>query len=153
MDGRNRHTQGFVRKPTSPLSLLVLPAKSLPPQPKTRLRQGAAARMEDRPKSGVPQAPTPRRIVHASTSRPKPEPPGDEEATTVLKLGEFQNVDTLTMSEAALVLNALNTKRRQEHKNINNTEWVLFRSVARVNCSVRRLLTNFSPFFFSVLFR
>lgn len=58
------------------------------------------------------------------TSRPKPPPPGNEEAGAVLNLGEFQDVDTLTLSEAALVLNALVAKRRNDRKNINETEYV-----------------------------
>ncbi|KAH8200708.1 hypothetical protein TruAng_005097 [Truncatella angustata] len=41
------------------------------------------------------------------TSRAKPTPPGNEEASAVLNLGEFQDVDTLTLSEASLVINAL----------------------------------------------
>lgn len=60
------------------------------------------------------------------TSRPKPPPPGNEEATATLNLGEFQNVDTLTLSEASLVLNALVAKRRNDRKNVNETECVFF---------------------------
>ncbi|EHK43576.1 hypothetical protein ACHAPE_007093 [Trichoderma viride] len=56
------------------------------------------------------------------TSRPKPPPPGNEEASASLNLGEFQHVDTLTLSEAALVLNALVAKRRNDRKNVNETE-------------------------------
>ncbi|KAH8131600.1 hypothetical protein ACSS6W_001166 [Trichoderma asperelloides] len=56
------------------------------------------------------------------TSRPKPPPPGNEEASATLNLGEFQHVDTLTLSEAALVLNALVAKRRNDRKNVNETE-------------------------------
>jgi DNA-directed RNA polymerase II subunit RPB4 len=59
------------------------------------------------------------------TSRPKPPPPGNEEAGAVLNLGEFQDVDTLTLSEAALVLNALVAKRRNDRKNVNETEYVV----------------------------
>lgn len=59
---------------------------------------------------------------HAPTSRPKPPPPGSEEASAVLNLGEFQNVDTLTLSEASLVINALVAKRKMDRKNINETE-------------------------------
>ncbi|KEY68479.1 hypothetical protein S40285_01036 [Stachybotrys chlorohalonatus IBT 40285] len=55
-------------------------------------------------------------------SRPKPVPAGNEEASANLNLGEFQNVDTLTLSEAALVLNALVAKRRNDRKNVNETE-------------------------------
>ena len=56
-------------------------------------------------------------------SRPKPVPAGNEEASANLNLGEFQNVDTLTLSEAALVLNALVAKRRNDRKNVNETEY------------------------------
>lgn len=60
---------------------------------------------------------------HTSTSRPKPPPPGNEEASATLNLGEFQDVDTLTLSEAALVINALVAKRRNDRKNVNETEY------------------------------
>jgi DNA-directed RNA polymerase II subunit RPB4 len=59
---------------------------------------------------------------HAPTSRSKPPPPGEEEASAVLKLGEFDNVDTLTLSEASLVINALMTKRKKDRKDRNETE-------------------------------
>ncbi|KAF1738876.1 DNA-directed RNA polymerase II subunit rpb4 [Beauveria bassiana] len=58
-------------------------------------------------------------------SRPKPPPPGNEEASATLNLGEFNNVDTLTLSEASLVLNALVAKRRNDRKNVNETEYAL----------------------------
>lgn len=45
-------------------------------------------------------------------SRPKPPPAGEEEAGQELKLGEFEGVETLSLSEAALVVNALVAKRR-----------------------------------------
>ncbi|KAL2756171.1 hypothetical protein ACRALDRAFT_1076514 [Sodiomyces alcalophilus JCM 7366] len=61
-------------------------------------------------------------IKHAATSRPKPAPPGQERADHILDLGEFQNVDTLTLSEASLVINALVAKRRGDRKNVNETE-------------------------------
>ncbi|TAQ87378.1 hypothetical protein B7494_g4291 [Chlorociboria aeruginascens] len=48
----------------------------------------------------------------APTSRSREAPQGDEEAAAELKLGEFQDVDALTHSEAALVISALMTKRR-----------------------------------------
>jgi len=53
---------------------------------------------------------------HAPTARSKAVAPGDEEAGAVLRLGEFEDVDTLTLSEAALVLNALMAKRRKDRK-------------------------------------
>lgn len=60
----------------------------------------------------------------APTSRTREAPQGDEEAAAELKLGEFQDVDALTHSEAALVINALVSKRRQDRKNMNETEYV-----------------------------
>ncbi|KAK1757581.1 HRDC-like protein [Echria macrotheca] len=53
---------------------------------------------------------------HAPTARSKAVAPGDEEAGAVLRLGEFEDVDTLTLSEASLVLNALMAKRRKDRK-------------------------------------
>lgn len=59
---------------------------------------------------------------HAPTSRSKPPPPGEEEAGAVLKLGEFEGVDTLTLSEASLVIDALMLKRRKDRKDRNETD-------------------------------
>jgi hypothetical protein len=58
----------------------------------------------------------------APTSRSREAPQGDEEAAAELKLGEFQDVDALTHSEAALVINALVQKRSMDRKNMNETE-------------------------------
>jgi DNA-directed RNA polymerase II subunit RPB4 len=62
----------------------------------------------------------------APTSRSREAPQGDEEAAAELKLGEFQDVDALTHSEAMLVINALVAKRRMDKKNINETEYVFY---------------------------
>lgn len=62
------------------------------------------------------------RPKRAPTSRPKPVPRGDEQAGAELKLGEFENVDTLTLSEASLVINALISKRRNDRKNFQESE-------------------------------
>ncbi|KAI1180507.1 HRDC-like protein [Nemania sp. FL0916] len=56
------------------------------------------------------------------TSRTRAVQSGVEEASTTINLGEFQEVDTLTLSEAALVINALVSKRRNDRKNVNETE-------------------------------
>ncbi|PBP26220.1 RNA polymerase Rpb4 family protein [Diplocarpon rosae] len=61
----------------------------------------------------------------AATSRSREPPQGDEEASSELKLGEFQDVDALTHSEAALVINALVMKRRVDKKNVNETELLM----------------------------
>ncbi|CZS89238.1 related to DNA-directed RNA polymerase II chain [Rhynchosporium agropyri] len=61
----------------------------------------------------------------AATSRSREPPQGDEEASSELKLGEFQDVDALTHSEAALVINALVAKRRMDKKNVNETELLM----------------------------
>ncbi|TVY44034.1 DNA-directed RNA polymerase II subunit [Lachnellula subtilissima] len=69
---------------------------------------------------------------HAATSRSREAPQGDEEASSELRLGEFQNVDALTHSEAALVINALVAKRRVDRKNVNETDagWLIVEAEA-----------------------
>lgn len=62
------------------------------------------------------------RSKRAPTSRPRPPPRGDEQAGTILKLGEFEGVDTLTLSEASLVINALVSKRRNDRKGFQESE-------------------------------
>lgn len=69
-------------------------------------------------------APLPKRNLAPRVSRPKPIQAGNEEAGSTLNLGEFQDVDTLTLSEAALVINALVAKRRADRRNVNETEYV-----------------------------
>ena len=66
-----------------------------------------------------------RRTNNQQTSRSKPVPAGNEEASSVLNLGEFQDVDTLTLSEASLVINALVNKRRIEGKDVEKNEYVV----------------------------
>lgn len=39
-----------------------------------------------------------------------------------MRLGEFENVDTLTLSEASLVIDALMAKRKKDRKERNETE-------------------------------
>ncbi|KFY10529.1 hypothetical protein V492_04971 [Pseudogymnoascus sp. VKM F-4246] len=60
----------------------------------------------------------------AQTMRKRAPPQGDEEAGADLKLGEFQDVDALTHSEAALVINALVAKRKmdKDSKRVNDSE-------------------------------
>lgn len=62
----------------------------------------------------------------AQTMRKRAPPQGDEEAGAELKLGEFQDVDALTHSEAALVINALVAKRKmdKDSKRVNDSECV-----------------------------
>lgn len=60
---------------------------------------------------------------YAPTSRPKPARGGEEEAGERLKLGEFDGVDTLTLSEANLVINALIAKRNKDRKDRSDTEY------------------------------
>lgn len=62
------------------------------------------------------------RAANPMTSRAKPVPAGNEEASATLNLGEFQSVDTLTLSEAALVINALVKKRRADGKDVDKNE-------------------------------
>ncbi|KAI4188217.1 MAG: hypothetical protein LQ346_005363 [Caloplaca aetnensis] len=53
---------------------------------------------------------------HAPTARTREKPSGEEEATADLKLGEFEGVPTLTISEARVLINAVVSHRRA-HKN------------------------------------
>lgn len=48
-----------------------------------------------------------------TTSRTREQPPGKEEVNEKLILGEFQNVPTLTLSEARLLINAVMNHRKQ----------------------------------------
>ncbi|OBT66320.1 DNA-directed RNA polymerase II subunit D [Pseudogymnoascus sp. 23342-1-I1] len=60
----------------------------------------------------------------AQTMRKRAPPQGDEEAGAELKLGEFQDVDALTHSEAALVISFLVAKRKadKDSKRVNDSE-------------------------------
>jgi len=55
-----------------------------------------------------------------SLSRPKRPITGDEEASSTLRLGEFQNVPTLNLSEARVIINAVTTRRKQLKSNNSN---------------------------------
>ena len=48
-----------------------------------------------------------------TTSRTREKPAGDEEVSSQLKLGEFQDVPTLTLSEARLLINVVMSHRKQ----------------------------------------
>ncbi|KAL8717598.1 MAG: hypothetical protein Q9225_005168 [Loekoesia sp. 1 TL-2023] len=61
---------------------------------------------------------------HAPTARTREKPSGDEEATTDLKLGEFQSVPTLTLSEARLLINAVMDHRKSIRK-VEETETLI----------------------------
>ncbi|RPA89877.1 hypothetical protein L873DRAFT_1783459 [Choiromyces venosus 120613-1] len=54
--------------------------------------------------------------THAPLTRAKEQIHGDEEAGTELKLGEFQNVSSLTLSETKEVLTAVFNHRREQGK-------------------------------------
>lgn len=58
-------------------------------------------------------------------SRPKRLPAGDEEASATLKLGEFQTVPSLNLSEARTIINAVTNRRRQIKAKINESETLL----------------------------
>ncbi|KAL8678163.1 MAG: hypothetical protein Q9224_001323 [Gallowayella concinna] len=61
---------------------------------------------------------------HAPTTRSREKPSGDEEATAELKLGEFQDVPTLTLSEARLLINAVIDNRKKQRK-VDETETLI----------------------------
>lgn len=60
----------------------------------------------------------------APTARTREKITGDEEAAADLKLGEFQNVPTLTLSEARLLINAVMDHRKGQRK-VEETEYAL----------------------------
>ncbi len=60
----------------------------------------------------------------APTSRAREKMGGDEEAAADLKLGEFQNVPTLTLSEARLLITSI-IGHRKTQRNVTETECVL----------------------------
>jgi len=68
----------------------------------------------------------------APTSRTREKITGDEEAAADLKLGEFQNVPTLTLSEARLIINAVMDHRKGQRK-VEETEYALHRRKHNVN--------------------
>ncbi|KAI9847186.1 MAG: RNA polymerase B [Sclerophora amabilis] len=64
--------------------------------------------------------------THAPTSRAREKPQGDEEATSELRLGEFQNVPSLTLSEARLVINVVMENRKQkQQREVQDTEMLI----------------------------
>ena len=48
----------------------------------------------------------------APTARVREQPAGEEEASQQLNLGEFNDVPTLTLSEARLLINAVTSVRK-----------------------------------------
>lgn len=57
-------------------------------------------------------------------SRPKESNIQDEEASSVLKLGEFEGVPTLSTSEAAVLISAVKAQRTKLGKPMKQTELV-----------------------------
>lgn len=64
-------------------------------------------------------------VMPHSASRPKRPPTGDEEAAAVLKLGEFDNVPTLNLSEARTIINAVVARRRAIKQKVSESETLL----------------------------
>ncbi|KAI9701999.1 MAG: RNA polymerase B [Candelina mexicana] len=94
----------------------------------------------------------------APTSRAREQPQGDEEAAKDLRLGEFQSVPTLTLSEARLLINAVMDHRKQggkqdETEMLRNTQQYLdtfarFKQKENIEAVERMLAaqTNFESF-------
>ncbi|KAF2146587.1 uncharacterized protein K452DRAFT_67900 [Aplosporella prunicola CBS 121167] len=57
-----------------------------------------------------------------SAARGRGDAGGDEEVGTELKLGEFQGVTTLTLSEARLIIDAIVEHRKKNKISVNETE-------------------------------
>lgn len=63
------------------------------------------------------------------TSRTREKPAGDEEATSVLSLGEFQHVHPLSLSEAHVLINAVIKQRKNANpRGVRETE-TLFKTL------------------------
>ena len=62
--------------------------------------------------------------AQAPTSRTRELPQGDEEATSELRLGEFQGVPSLSLSEARLLINVVMDKRKEKtgQREVQDTE-------------------------------
>lgn len=56
------------------------------------------------------------------TSRPKEAPGGDEEATSQLVLGEFENVPTLSLSEARILITTVVSSRMAQGRDVTESE-------------------------------
>jgi len=59
---------------------------------------------------------------HAPTSRTRERPAGDEEASAVLSLGEFQAVPSLSLSEARILIKAVLDYRKNNNSQLQETE-------------------------------
>lgn len=59
---------------------------------------------------------------HAPTSRTREQPIGDEEATTELRLGEFQHEICLSLSEARILVDAVVDRRAKDGGKMAETE-------------------------------
>jgi hypothetical protein len=108
----------FLQPPCSLLNPSPSPS-TFSPQQQTNVKHTSSNK--DRAAEG--ESAVEKMSAHAPTSRSREAPQGDEEASSELKLGEFQDVDALTHSEAALVINALVQKRSADRKNVNETEY------------------------------
>lgn len=64
----------------------------------------------------------PNTVTPHLNSRPKRQLAGDEEATSQLKLGEFQNTPTLNLSEARIIINAVVAQRRKSAYSVSESE-------------------------------
>jgi len=57
-----------------------------------------------------------------AATRVREKPAGDEEATSVLVLGEFDGVPSLSLSEARLLINVITESRRAKTRRMEETE-------------------------------
>lgn len=64
---------------------------------------------------------------------------GDEEATAELKLGEFQSIPSLTLSEARILINTIMANRRVMKGKVDETEYEIHHSI--ISCPVLQRTT------------
>lgn len=104
--------------------------------------------------------PSPFSATSMAASRVREKPTGDEEASSVLVLGEFDGVPSLSLSEARLLINVvMETRRRTTNRKVEETETLVktqdyldvfarFKQKENIE-AVERLLsgqTGFEPF-------
>ncbi|KFY71787.1 hypothetical protein V499_08055 [Pseudogymnoascus sp. VKM F-103] len=117
------HASNLPTSYTSPHSPSPLLATTTDP-PRKNYSPGPRHNLSIHPDRTNPSTPPIMSTNAAQTMRKRAPPQGDEEAGAELKLGEFQDVDALTHSEAALVINALVAKRKmdKDSKRVNDSE-------------------------------
>lgn len=108
---------GYPWATTTPKAQVDLRHYPPPEPPKSVPKDPSALIFEDDP-------PDPEMASQQPRTRPKERAAGDEEAAADLKLGEFEDVPTLSNSEVRLLVNAVKEKRVASGKPMPDSEYV-----------------------------